>query len=143
MNVKDFVKAPSMQICFGMPTFQIGFGHLQLHQYAKYQSYKAVLFKVEREVLPNLDIAITKKLVVYQSLNSENKLTQARHQQGGEWEISFVFLKQTKSTLILEKNVLFVCIYALNSQMKCSFKSIMEKKHENFSLRSPSFVCRT
>lgn len=40
-----------------------------------------------------------------------------------------------KSTLILEKTVLFVSIYGLNSHLKCRFKSIMEKKGQNFSLR--------
>ena len=40
-----------------------------------------------------------------------------------------------KSTLILEKTVLFVSIYGLNSHLKCRFKSIMEKKGQNFSFR--------
>ena len=35
-----------------------------------------------------------------------------------------------------------MCIYGLNSHFKCSFKNFLEKKNENFSLRSPSFVCR-
>ena len=52
-----------------------------------------------------------------------------------------LFWKKIKTTLILEKIALFVCIYGLNSHLKCSFKKILEKKHENLSLRSPSFVC--
>ena len=36
-----------------------------------------------------------------------------------------------------------MCIYELNSLLKCSFKSILEKKHQNISPWSPSFVCRT
>ena len=39
--------------------------------------------------------------------------------------------------------VLFVCIYGLNSHLKCSFKSILERKHQNYSLRRPSFKCHT
>ena len=34
-----------------------------------------------------------------------------------------------RSALILEKCYLFVCIYRLNSHLKCSFMSILEKKH--------------
>ena len=34
-----------------------------------------------------------------------------------------------KSALNLEKSALFVCIHGLNSHLKCSFKSILEKKH--------------
>ena len=33
------------------------------------------------------------------------------------------------------KRALFVCIYRLNSYLKCSFKSILEKKHKNVLLR--------
>ena len=36
----------------------------------------------------------------------------------------------------------FACIYSLNSLLKCSFKSTLEKNHKSFSLRSPSFVSR-
>ena len=45
-----------------------------------------------------------------------------------------LFRKWTKSTLIWEKIVLFVCIYGLISHLKCSFKNILEKKQENFPL---------
>ena len=48
-----------------------------------------------------------------------------------------------KRAPVLEKSVLFMCIYGLNSHLKCNFKSALEKKHQNFSLRDPSFVCRT
>ena len=47
--------------------------------------------------------------------------------------------KKKKSTLILqnsvsilEKSVLFVRNYGLNSHLKCSFKSVLEKKHQIF-----------
>ena len=55
---------------------------------------------------------------------------------GGRGEISLAYLKIEKSSMILEKIALFVCIYGLHSNLKCSFKSILEKKHKNFSLRS-------
>ena len=34
-------------------------------------------------------------------------------------------------------------IHALNSHLKCSFESILEKNQQNFSLQGPSFVCHT
>ena len=37
----------------------------------------------------------------------------------------------------------FVCIYGLSFHLKCSFKSILEKKSRKFFLRDPSFVYRT
>ena len=40
-------------------------------------------------------------------------------------EISSLIYK--KSALILEKSALFVCIYGLDSYLKCSFNSIFEK----------------
>ena len=42
------------------------------------------------------------------------------------------------------KKALFMCVYGLNSHLKCSFKSILEKKHQYFFLRSPFwYVCHT
>ena len=38
------------------------------------------------------------------------------------------------------KKVPCVYICGLNSHLKCSFKRVLEKKHQNFSLRSPSFA---
>ena len=35
-----------------------------------------------------------------------------------------------------------MCIYGLNSHLKCSFVNMLEKKKKIFSLRSPSFLCR-
>ena len=60
-----------------------------------------------------------------------------RKGEGRRFPLSFL-----KITLILEKIALFVCIYGLNSHLKCSFKNILKKKQEKFSLRSPAFVCR-
>ena len=34
----------------------------------------------------------------------------------------------------------YVYICGLNSHLKCSFKIVLEIKHQNFSLRSPSFA---
>ena len=48
-----------------------------------------------------------------------------------------------KSNNFMTFIALFMCIYGLDSHLKCSFKSILEKKHENFFLWSLSFVCRT
>ena len=45
-----------------------------------------------------------------------------------------------KSILILQKCSVFVCIYGLNSHLRCSFKNIFKKKHEHFSLRG-FFFC--
>ena len=39
-----------------------------------------------------------------------------------------------KKVLISEESALFVCIYGLIYYRKCNFKSILEKKHEHFSL---------
>ena len=36
------------------------------------------------------------------------------------------------SFLKIGKIALFVCIYGLNSHLKCSFKGILDKKHKNF-----------
>ena len=36
-----------------------------------------------------------------------------------------------------------MCIYGPKSNLNYSFKSILEKKHQSFSLRDPSFVCHT
>ena len=38
-----------------------------------------------------------------------------------------------KSNNFMAFIVLFWCIYRLNSNLKCSFKDIIEKKHKNFS----------
>ena len=70
------------------------------------------------------------------------------------WEgggLPFPFLKTEKSALILQKNcpdfgkVCHVCVhlYGLNYHSKCSFKSILEKWHQNLHLWGLSFVCRT
>ena len=40
----------------------------------------------------------------------------------------------------MEKRVLFLCIHGLNSHLKCSFKNILEKKHQTFCLRGLSFL---
>ena len=45
--------------------------------------------------------------------------------------------------MIFEKNALLVCIYELSSHLKSSFKSMLEKKHQNFSLRTLSIVSVT
>ena len=44
---------------------------------------------------------------------------------------------------ILEKSVLFVWIWRLISHLKFSFKSILDKKHQFFALRSFSILCHT
>ena len=41
------------------------------------------------------------------------------------------------------KSTLFVCIYGLNSHLKFSFRSTLEKKHQNLPLQNPTFVCST
>ena len=44
-----------------------------------------------------------------------------------------LFWKYKKSALILQKGTfILVCIYGLNSHLKCSFKSMLDKKHQNF-----------
>ena len=43
-----------------------------------------------------------------------------------------LFLKKKRSDLILEKSSLSVCMYESDSHSKCSFKSILEKKHQIF-----------
>ena len=60
--------------------------------------------------------------------------------------LPWLFLKIKKSTLILQKTALilekctlFVCIYGLNSHLKCCFKSILEKRHQFFFPAGPSF----
>ena len=39
---------------------------------------------------------------------------------------------QKINALSLEKSALFLCIYRLSFHFKCSFKSILEKKHQIF-----------
>ena len=48
-----------------------------------------------------------------------------------------------ESIQILEKITPFVCIDGSNSHLKCSFKSILEKKHQMLSLQGSLFVCHT
>ena len=48
-----------------------------------------------------------------------------------------------KSNNFMTFIVLFLCIYGLNSNLKCSFKDIFQKKHKFFFLWRPSFVFRT
>ena len=95
-NVKNFVNATSIENCFGMPTFYVGFCHYQLHQYGSYYSYEVVLFKVESEVSLNLDIVMKKKLVLYQPLL--RKLINLRAQLARQrvWGPSLFFLKVDK-----------------------------------------------
>ena len=38
---------------------------------------------------------------------------------------------EKKKALALEKSALFLCIYGLKFHLKCSFKSMLEKKHQN------------
>ena len=45
--------------------------------------------------------------------------------EGGRFPLSF--LKVDKKYSNIEKIALFVCIYGLNSHLKCSFKNILEK----------------
>ena len=52
-------------------------------------------------------------------------------------------LIKQKNALILEESVLFKCIFGLTYYWKYSFKSILEEKHPNFSLRGSTFVCHT
>ena len=68
--------------------------------------------------------------VALASFNKINQLWRATRRRKGSF--SCIFSKETKSTLILENIALFVCIYGLNSSLKCSFKNILEKKHEVF-----------
>ena len=69
---------------------------------------------------------------------------------GGRGSLPCSFLKIEKGGLILCKKcpafgkMLPVCIHLwVKLPFKCNFKSIFEKKHQNFSLWSFSFVCRT
>ena len=65
-DVKNFVNTKSVEnCCFGMPTVYIGFCYYQLNQYGSYYLWRSVLFKIENEVLLNLDIVMKKKLVLY------------------------------------------------------------------------------
>ena len=41
------------------------------------------------------------------------------------------------------KSTLFVSIHGLNSHLKFSFRSTLEKKHQNLPLQDPTFVCST
>ena len=49
-------------------------------------------------------------------------------------KVSWLCKKQ--KALVLEKFSLFVCIYELNSHLKCRFKSILEKKKQFFPRRA-------
>ena len=41
------------------------------------------------------------------------------------------------------KKNLFACIFGFNFHLKFRVKSIFQRKHQNFPLSGPSFVCRT
>ena len=52
------------------------------------------------------------------------------------------FLKiEKKVAWFCKKSTLFVIIHGLHSHLKCSFKNILEKKHQIFLM--PFFVCHT
>ena len=61
--------------------------------------------------------------------------------EGGN--LSCPFLKIDKKFSDFGKCVPFMCIYGPKSNLNYSFKSILEKKHQSFSLRDPSFACHT
>ena len=112
-----FVNATSIESCFSISTFYIGFCHYQLHQYSGYQSCKAGLFKVESEFLLNLNIVLQKNQYCI-SLFKENKLTLERNLKEGGREVSPNFFEnRQKGTLILENIALFMCIQGLNSHL--------------------------
>ena len=81
--------------------------------------------------------------MVYSYLITIKTLATSGGRGGGE--ASLLFFENRKivpwfcknSALILEKSVLFVCTYGLTAHLKCSFKNILEKQHQNF----PCFLC--
>ena len=54
---------------------------------------------------------------------------------GREGRSPLTFFENRKKCPDLEKCALLLCIYGLNSRLKCSFKSVLEKKHQTFSLK--------
>ena len=97
-----------------------------------------------------LRVAVVASL--YSTSCNKNLLHLARcATSGGKGEVSAVlFSKIEKSALILQKKCLNfgkkcpVCMhFGLNSNLKCTYKSILEKKDQTFSLRGPPFVCLT
>ena len=54
-------------------------------------------------------------------------------EEGGRSPLSFLRIDKKYANFV-KRVVLFLCIYGLYSQLKCSFKSILEKKQESFSL---------
>ena len=131
----------SMESYFGMLIFYFGFCYCQLHQCGSHQPCEAWLFKFKSEFLLELNIVMKKKLVLYQPFLRKQINLGVLLERGRVGGFPCLFWKQTKSALILDNITLFECIYGSNSHFKCSFKKILEKKQENFSLRSPSFVC--
>ena len=69
------------------------------------------------------------EIPILKSFRTNNQL-----EGGGRKASPANFRKQKKSALILQKSALFVCIYGLNSYLKCSSNSISQKKHHNVSL---------
>ena len=53
------------------------------------------------------------------------------------------YLDFAKKCPDFEKKNLFACIFGFNFHLKFRFKSIFQRKHQNFPLYGPSFVCRT
>ena len=51
-----------------MPTFYVSFCHNQLQEYGSYYPCKAGHFKVESEILLNLETVLKKKIVLCQPL---------------------------------------------------------------------------
>ena len=84
---------------------------------------KLGLLVFESEFLLNSDIVLKKKLDLYLPLLRKEINLGAKLERGS------VF-------------ALFLCIYGLSSHLKCSFKNILEKKHEHFSQQRSSFACR-
>ena len=80
----------------------------------------------------NFAIVMKKKVVLYQPLLRKYINVRAHLARWRAEGLPCLFWKKTKSTLLLEKIALLECIYRLNSHLKCSFKSILQKKHESF-----------
>ena len=102
-------------------------------QYKLLKKLRKSYFKFVRLPGKVINVIQSFRFQLYETITDYlSKFSQRRAPNEREWgDLPCPFLK-IEQCPALEKSALFVCIYGLNSHLKYSFKSIVEKKHQNF-----------
>ena len=119
-------------------------GKFQLNLLSDFTNFFLYIYKAELDpIVPKFTIMVKYSFLI----NSRGSISNTRQGTsrvgvGGRSLLPF-YENKKKSVLIFEKCALFLSIYWLNCRVKCSFKSILEKEHQNFFLRGLPFVYGT